>query len=91
MQFVGHYTCRNAETNLKSATTDGFKFRIINSLMASFGDAQGPGSTSKLIHSLKPFEFLKENFVQTIPHIRLKVLEITENVMLFQQSEISIC
>lgn len=56
-----------------------------------FRNAQGPGSTSKLIHSLKPFEFLKENFVQTIPHIRLKVLEITENVMLFQQSEISIC
>ena len=28
-----HYTCKNAEMNLKSTTTNGFNFRIINSLM----------------------------------------------------------
>ena len=29
--------CKNAEMNLKSTTTNGFKFPIINSLMASWG------------------------------------------------------
>ena len=35
--FVAHYACKNAEMNLKSTTTNAFNFRIINSLMVSWG------------------------------------------------------
>ena len=30
---MAHYTSKNAEMNLKSTTTNGFNFQIINSLM----------------------------------------------------------
>ena len=43
-EFTGHYACKNAEMNLKSTSTNGFNFRIINSLMASWGYAW-PGLT----------------------------------------------
>ena len=36
-EFTAHYACKNAEMNLKSATTNGFNFRIINSLMGAWG------------------------------------------------------
>ena len=36
-EFKDHYTCKNAGMNLKSTTTNGFNFRIINSLMGSWG------------------------------------------------------
>ena len=35
--FTAHCALRNAERNLKSTTTNGFNFRIINSLMESWG------------------------------------------------------
>ena len=35
-EFTVHYTCKKAEMNLKSTTTNGFNFRIINSLMESW-------------------------------------------------------
>ena len=34
--FMAHYACKNAEMNLKSTTTNGFNFQIINSLMESW-------------------------------------------------------
>ena len=34
--FTVHYACKKAEMNLKSTTTNGFNFRIINSLMESW-------------------------------------------------------
>ena len=36
-EFTGHYACKNAEINRKSTTSNGFNFRIINSLMDSWG------------------------------------------------------
>ena len=42
-EFTAHYAC-NAEMNLKSTSTNAFNFRIINSLMASWGYAW-PGLT----------------------------------------------
>ena len=36
-EFTAHYTCKNAEINLKSTTSNGFNFWIINSLMDSWG------------------------------------------------------
>ena len=42
-EFTAHYAC-NEEMNLKSTSTNGFNFRIINSLMASWGYAW-PGLT----------------------------------------------
>ena len=38
-EFTAHYACKNEEINLKSTTTNGFNFRIINSLMESWGYA----------------------------------------------------
>ena len=35
--FTAHCALRNVERNLKSTTTNGFNFRIINSLMESWG------------------------------------------------------
>ena len=35
--FTAHCALRNAERNLKSTSTNGFNFRIINSLMESWG------------------------------------------------------
>ena len=35
--FTAHYACKNVEMNLKSTTTNGFNFQIINSLMGSWG------------------------------------------------------
>jgi len=32
-EFTAYYAYTNAEMNLKSSTTNGFNFRIINSLM----------------------------------------------------------
>ena len=34
---TAHYTCKNAEMNLKSTTTNRFNFQIINTLMESWG------------------------------------------------------
>ena len=42
-----HYTCKNAEMDLKVTTTNGFNFWILSSLMASWGYAW-PGLTVKL-------------------------------------------
>ena len=36
-EFTAHYTYQNAEINLKSTTSNGFNFWIINSLMVSWG------------------------------------------------------
>ena len=36
-EFTAHYACRKVELNLKSATTNGFNFQIINSLLESWG------------------------------------------------------
>ena len=36
-EFTAHYACNNAEMNLKSTTDNRFNFRIINSLMESWG------------------------------------------------------
>ena len=36
-EFAADYACKNAEMNLKSTTNNGFNFRIINSLMESWG------------------------------------------------------
>ena len=36
-EFTTHYSQRNAERNLKSATTNGLNFWIINSLIGSWG------------------------------------------------------
>ena len=36
-EFMAHYSCKNAEMNLKSTTTHGFNSRIINSLIESWG------------------------------------------------------
>ena len=36
-EFTVHYACKKAEMNLKSTTTNGFNFRIINLLMESWG------------------------------------------------------
>ena len=38
-EFTAYYAYRNAEMNLKSSTTNGFNFRIINSLMDFWGVA----------------------------------------------------
>ena len=46
-EFTAHCASKNAEMNLKSTTTNGFNFRIINSLMALAGYAW-PGLTVKL-------------------------------------------
>ena len=36
-EFSAYYAYRNAKMNLKSSTTNGFNFRIINSLMDFWG------------------------------------------------------
>ena len=36
-EFTAYYAYRNAEINLKYSTTNGFNFRIINSLMDFWG------------------------------------------------------
>ena len=33
-ELTAHHACKNADMNLKSATTNGFNFLIINSLMS---------------------------------------------------------
>ena len=33
-EFTAHYARKNADMNLKSTTTNGFNFRIINSFMS---------------------------------------------------------
>ena len=38
-EFTAYYAYRNAEMNQKSSTTNGFNFRIINSLMDFWGVA----------------------------------------------------
>ena len=36
-EFMAHHSCKNTEMNLKSTTTHAFNFRIINSLIQSWG------------------------------------------------------
>ena len=36
-EFMAHYACKNAEINLKSTTSNRLNFRIIKSLMDSWG------------------------------------------------------
>ena len=45
-EFTAHYACKNEDINLKSTTTNGFNFPIINSLMESWRYAW-PGLTAK--------------------------------------------
>ena len=35
-EFMAHYACKNKEVNLKSTTSNGFNFQIINLLMESW-------------------------------------------------------
>ena len=47
-EFTAHYACKNAVMNLKSTTTNGFNFWIINSLM-DLGEYPWAGLTVNLI------------------------------------------
>ena len=38
-EYTAHYACKTEQMGLKSTTTNGFNLRIINSLMASWGNA----------------------------------------------------
>ena len=59
-EFMVHYACKKAEMNLKSTTTDGFNFRIMNSLMESW--KQSPllttviSSLQKILYSIRTKE-----------------------------------